>query len=72
MNYLSRPIADLEVSVRVARCLAQLNPPIKTVGDLTQVTREELLRQPNFGRQSLRQLDLLLWSMGLRLAYLTR
>ena len=64
-DLLSRPIDELEISVRVARCLQRLD--VQTVGELVQKTRSELLREPNFGRRSLLDIELLLEAMGLRL-----
>jgi DNA-directed RNA polymerase subunit alpha len=65
-NHLERSIDDLEISVRVAKCLSHLG--IATVGELLQkTTKAELLWQPNFGPRSLRQLELILEAMGLRL-----
>jgi DNA-directed RNA polymerase alpha subunit len=65
MNYLSRPVSDIEMSVRTARRLDQLR--VTTVGQLTQITAAELLRAPNFGRTSLAQVEEFLQAMGLSL-----
>jgi hypothetical protein len=64
-GYLSRPIDELEVSVRVARCLERLG--VKTVGELIQKSKAELLREPNFGRRSMHELELILEDLGLSL-----
>jgi DNA-directed RNA polymerase alpha subunit len=65
MNYLSRPIDELAMSVRAARCLERLG--VKTIGELVQKTTAELLQQPNFGRRSLLEIELILEDMGLSL-----
>ena len=44
---LNIKIEDLELSIRVMNALIQND--IKTVGDLVQKTRDELIRIPNFG-----------------------
>jgi DNA-directed RNA polymerase subunit alpha len=61
---LSRPISDFELSVRSRNCLEAMN--VLTLGDLTQVTEEELLNGRNFGETSLREVRELLGAHGLR------
>ncbi len=61
---LSRPISDFELSVRSRNCLEAMN--VHTLGDLTQVTEEELLNGRNFGETSLREVRELLGAHGLR------
>ncbi len=62
---LSRPIDELELSVRSANCLASSN--IKTIGDLVQKTEAELLRVKNLGRKPLREIKEVLGAIGLSL-----
>jgi DNA-directed RNA polymerase subunit alpha len=61
---LARPISDFELSVRSRNCLEAMN--VHTLGDLTQVTEEELLNGRNFGETSLREVRELLGAHGLR------
>jgi DNA-directed RNA polymerase subunit alpha len=61
---LSRPISDFELSVRSRNCLEAMN--VLTLGDLTQVTEEELLNGRNFGETSLKEVRELLGAHGLR------
>jgi hypothetical protein len=62
---LNIKIEDLELSIRVMNALIQND--IKTVGDLVQKTRDELIRIPNFGRKSLNEIKEVLSSMSLEL-----
>ena len=62
---LDRKIQELELSIRVMNALIQND--IKTVGDLVQKTRDELIRIPNFGRKSLNEIKEVLSSMSLEL-----
>lgn len=54
---------ELELSVRSANCLK--NDNIIYIGDLVQKTETEMLRTPNFGRQSLNEIKEVLAKMGL-------
>ena len=45
---LSKPVSELELSVRSRRCLQRLN--VSTLGDLIQLSEAELLAARNFGR----------------------
>jgi DNA-directed RNA polymerase subunit alpha len=65
MNYLSRPVSDIEMSARVAHRLDELG--IATVGELVQRTAAELVGHRNFGRKSLAQVEDFLQAMGLSL-----
>lgn len=58
-------IDELVLSVRTEHCLK--NDNIRTVAELCAKTRSELLRIPNFGRKSLREVEELLQAMGLTL-----
>ncbi|RMF78187.1 MAG: tetratricopeptide repeat protein [Planctomycetota bacterium] len=63
---LSKPVAELELSVRARRCLQRLN--ISTVGDLIQCSEAELLAARNFGQTSLNEIKTRLAELGLSLA----
>jgi DNA-directed RNA polymerase subunit alpha len=63
--YLSRPVDDLELSVRSANCLRNAN--IRHIGELVQRTENEMLKTKNFGRKSLNEIKQLLSEMGLGL-----
>ena len=64
-SLLERPIDELAVSVRVGHCLERLG--VKTVGELVRKTAFDLVHEPNFGRRSLVEVELLLKAMGLSL-----
>lgn len=51
---LAKPIDDLELTVRSHNCLTSEN--IKTIGQLIANTEHELLRTPNLGRKSLKEI----------------
>jgi DNA-directed RNA polymerase subunit alpha len=58
-------IFDFELSVRARNCLKRLN--IKTIGDLTRVTEDQLLNNRNFGETSLDEVKKILDAKNLRL-----
>ncbi|MGQ0614460.1 MAG: DNA-directed RNA polymerase subunit alpha C-terminal domain-containing protein [Planctomycetaceae bacterium] len=62
---LQLPLADLELSVRSMRCVAQLN--LQTIGELTQKSESELLQNRNFGETSLEEIKSKLAQLGLSL-----
>lgn len=62
-EYLFRPVAELELSVRSANCLQ--NADIKFIGELVQRTEAEMLKTKNFGRKSLSEIKDILREMGL-------
>ncbi|MFO0975510.1 MAG: DNA-directed RNA polymerase subunit alpha C-terminal domain-containing protein [Planctomycetaceae bacterium] len=62
---LGRPVTDFELSVRSRNCLAAMN--INTLGDLTEVSEQELLAGKNFGETSLMEIRELLQAHGLRI-----
>ncbi|MCM8776143.1 MAG: hypothetical protein NC930_07350, partial [Candidatus Omnitrophica bacterium] len=62
---ISKPISELELSVRSANCLEAAN--IKTIGDLVRKTEAEMLKYKNFGKKSLSEITGILASMGLTL-----
>jgi DNA-directed RNA polymerase subunit alpha len=51
---LTRPVDDLELTVRSANCLKAEN--IYYIGDLVQRTESELLKTPNLGKKSLKEI----------------
>jgi DNA-directed RNA polymerase subunit alpha len=61
--YLSKPVAELELSVRSANCLEAAN--IVTIRDLVTKTESDMLKYRNFGRKSLNEIKDLLADMGL-------
>jgi DNA-directed RNA polymerase subunit alpha len=62
---MSKPISELELSVRSSNCLAEAN--IRTIGDLIRKKETEMLKYKNFGKKSLNEINSVLTSMGLRL-----
>ncbi len=62
---LSRPVTDFELSVRSRNCLTSMN--IHSLGDLTEVSEQELLAGKNFGETSLLEIRELLATHGLRI-----
>lgn len=63
--HLSRPVDDLELSVRSANCLRNAN--IRFIGELVQRSEGEMLKTKNFGRKSLNEIKQLLSEMELGL-----
>src|SRR5205807_5965208 len=62
---LEIPVTDFELSVRSRNCLKKMN--IRTLGDLTRVTEQQLLSSKNFGETSLSEIKEMLGQKGLRL-----
>ncbi len=62
---VTKPISELELSVRSANCLEAAN--IKTIGDLVQKTEAQMLKYKNFGKKSLTEIQSILSGMGLAL-----
>jgi DNA-directed RNA polymerase subunit alpha len=62
---LEIPVTDFELSVRSRNCLKKMN--IRTLGDLTRVSEQQLLSSKNFGETSLLEIKEVLTSKGLRL-----
>ncbi len=62
---LSKPISELELSVRSSNCLSEAS--IRTIGDLVHKTETEMLKFKNFGKKSLNEINDVLTSMGLHL-----
>lgn len=61
----SRPVSDLNLSVRARKCMARLG--ISTIGELVQRTPDELLATKNFGVTSLNEIRQQLAELGLKL-----
>jgi DNA-directed RNA polymerase alpha subunit len=62
---LSRPVAELELSVRSRKCLQRLG--INTVAELASRTEHDLLSIKNFGQTSLSEIKRRLKELGLGL-----
>ncbi len=62
---LSVPVTDFELSVRSRNCLQKMG--IRTLGDLTRTTEQELLSSKNFGETSLSEIRDMLTAKGLQL-----
>lgn len=58
------PITDFELSVRSRNCLKRMN--IRTLGDLTRVTEQQLLSSKNFGETSLEEIRAIMTAKNLR------
>ncbi|MGE0760069.1 MAG: DNA-directed RNA polymerase subunit alpha C-terminal domain-containing protein, partial [Pirellulaceae bacterium] len=62
---LNIPVSDFELSVRSRNCLQKMG--VRTLGDLTRTTEQELLASKNFGETSLIEIRDMLSSKGLEL-----
>jgi DNA-directed RNA polymerase subunit alpha len=62
---LGIPVTDFELSVRSRNCLQKMG--IRTLGDLTRCTEQELLSSKNFGETSLLEIREMLVAKGLEL-----
>ena len=62
---LEIPVTDFELSVRSRNCLKKMN--IRTLGDLTRVSEQQLLSSKNFGETSLTEIKEMLTTKGLTL-----
>jgi len=64
-HLLETPVEELELSVRSSNCLKNAN--IRTIGDLTSRTEEEIGKTRNFGRKSLQEIKekLAEWNLSL-------
>lgn len=62
---LNTPVEELELSVRSSNCLKNAN--IRTIGDLTKKTEEEIAKTRNFGKKSLNEIKEKLkeWNLSL-------
>jgi DNA-directed RNA polymerase subunit alpha len=62
---LSIPVTDFELSVRSRNCLQKMG--VRTLGDLTRTSEQELLASKNFGETSLVEIREMLHCKGLEL-----
>ena len=62
---LSTPVEELELSVRSANCLHKEN--IRTIGELTKKTEDDIAKTRNFGKKSLTEIKEKLAEWGLHL-----
>ncbi len=62
---LNIPVTDFELSVRSRNCLQKMG--IRTLGDLTRTSEQQLLTIKNFGETSLVEIREMLTSRGLSL-----
>src|SRR5580704_6845056 len=63
--FLSKPLEEVDLSVRTSNCLSTLN--ITYLGELTKYTSAELMQIHAFGRKSLQELKSLFATVGLPL-----
>lgn len=64
-SVLSRPVGDLNLSVRARKCMNRLN--IGTLGELVSKSADELLECKNFGVTSLKEIRDKLVEFNIRL-----
>ena len=64
---LTRPVDDLELTVRAANCLKAEN--IFYIGDLVTRTESELLKTPNLGKKSMQEIKLSLQQKRFKAGY---
>lgn len=62
---LATPVTDFELSVRSRNCLEKMG--VRTLGDLTRFTEQDLLASKNFGETSLNEIRQMLSDKDLRL-----
>ncbi|MFH1846433.1 MAG: DNA-directed RNA polymerase subunit alpha [Candidatus Omnitrophota bacterium] len=62
---LTKPISELELSVRSSNCLAEAK--IRSIGELVRKKETEMLKYKNFGKKSLNEINDVLIPMGLHL-----
>jgi DNA-directed RNA polymerase subunit alpha len=62
---LTTPVEELELSVRSSNCLKNAN--IKTIGELTRKTEDDIAKTRNFGKKSLQEIKEKLkeWNLSL-------
>lgn len=65
-DFLSRPVRDLELSIRSENCL--LRGGIHTIGDLMSKNREDLLKIRNLGKISLKEIEEKMQRLGAMLS----
>ena len=54
LDWLNRPVEELELSVRSSNCLKNAN--IRTLGELTKKTEDDITKTRNFGKKSLQEI----------------
>lgn len=54
LAWLNTPVEELELSVRSSNCLKNAN--IRTIGELTKKTEEDITKTRNFGKKSLQEI----------------
>ena len=54
LDWLNRPVEELELSVRSSNCLKNAN--IRTIGELTKKTEDDITKTRNFGKKSLQEI----------------
>ena len=54
INWLNTPVEELELSVRSSNCLKNAN--IRTSGELTKKTEDDITKTRNFGKKSLQEI----------------
>ena len=64
-QFLNRPVEELELTVRSANCLKNAN--IKTIGELTRKTEDDISKTRNFGKKSLTEIKEKLSELNLSL-----
>ena len=64
-RFLETPVEELELSVRSSNCLKNAN--IRTIGDLTRRTEDDIVKTRNFGKKSLQEIKekLTEWNLSL-------
>ena len=62
-SILNTPVEELELSVRSSNCLK--NADIKTIGELTRKTEDDIAKTRNFGKKSLQEIKEKLKDWGL-------
>lgn len=64
-SLLNTPVEELELSVRSSNCLKNAN--IRTIGELTKKTEDDIAKTRNFGKKSLTEIKekLLEWGLSL-------
>jgi DNA-directed RNA polymerase subunit alpha len=62
---LETPVEELELSVRSSNCLRNIN--VKTIGDLAELSEDEISKTKNFGKKSLQEIKDKLQEYGLNL-----
>jgi DNA-directed RNA polymerase subunit alpha len=62
---LNTPVEELELSVRSSNCLKNAN--IRTIGELTKKTEDDIAKTRNFGKKSLQEIKEMLkeWNLSL-------